>query len=157
MAGNDLENMTPKELSEHFQQLVSTHAQDIESRVAGAMDRIDGLEGTFATKFQDVTTNLAELSTKFDRLLAQLQPPRIPAPVLPAHTVQRARRVLPDQVEASGASAAPPPAARENDDDGYEADGISSTTNLLAVHAPTFATMRHVLRFAMMIMWLSLN
>ena len=64
MAGNDLEKMTPKDLAEHFQHLVSTHAQDIEEKVGGAMDRIDTLEGNFDTKLQGVTTNLAELSTQ---------------------------------------------------------------------------------------------
>jgi hypothetical protein len=69
--------MTNKELYKHFEKMVSNHFLDIETRVGSAMDRIDGLEGTFNTKFDGVTTSLTALTGKFDRLLENLQT-RIP-------------------------------------------------------------------------------
>ena len=73
--------MTNKEMQEHFEKMVADHALDTEDRIRGAMDKIDGLEVAFNAKFDDVNTTLAGLSSKFDRLLGQLQPPRIPPPV----------------------------------------------------------------------------
>ena len=70
------------------------------------MDKIEGLEGTVNTKFDDVNTTLASLSTKFDRLLAGLQQPRIPPPAVQVGIVPRAGRVLPAEPQASVASAA---------------------------------------------------
>ena len=80
MLGDKKAEMTNKEMQEHFEKMVTDHALDTEDRIRGAMDKIDGLEVAFNAKFDDVNTTLAGLSSKFDRLLGQLQPPRIPPP-----------------------------------------------------------------------------
>ena len=67
MSGDEKAEMTNKELQEHFEKMVTDHALDTEERIRVAMDKIDGLEGTVNAKFDDVNTNLAELSGKFDR------------------------------------------------------------------------------------------
>ena len=69
MSGDKHQDMTNKELQEHFEKMVADHALDTETRIRGAMDKIDGLEGTVNAKFDNVNTTLAELSGKFDRLL----------------------------------------------------------------------------------------
>ena len=38
--------------------MVSDHALDIETRICGAMDKIDGFEGTVNAKFDDVNTTV---------------------------------------------------------------------------------------------------
>ena len=86
------------------------------------MDKIEGLEGTVNTKFDDVNTTLASLSTKFDRLLARLQQPRISPPTVQVGTVPRAGRVLPTEPQASIASAAAHVAPQDEYGDGYAAD-----------------------------------
>ena len=77
MEGNDFDNMTNKELYEHFEKMVSTHAEDIEKKVGGAMEKIDELEGVFNTKFDTINTTLADFTSKVDRLLVAAQPLRI--------------------------------------------------------------------------------
>ena len=125
MAGNELDNMTNKELYEHFEKMVSTHAEDVEKKVGGAMEKIADLEGTFNTKFDNINTNLTDLTGKFDHLLEGLKPPRIPGPVLPSSEQPRARRVLREEPQGSTASAAAPVAVDgvEEEGDGYATDG----------------------------------
>ena len=72
MSGDDLDNMTNKEMYKHFEQMVSNHTQDVGTRVGSAMDRLDGLEGTFNTKFDGVNISLTDLTGKFDRFLEKL-------------------------------------------------------------------------------------
>ena len=114
--------MTNKEMQEHFEKMVTDHALDTEDRIRGAMDKIDGLEVAFNAKFDDVNTTLAGLSSKFDRLLGQLQPPRIPPPVLQGNTVPRAGRVLQEDPQGSVASAAAHAAHPDDHGAGYAAD-----------------------------------
>ena len=93
MTGNDFDKMTNKELYEHFEKMVSTHAEDVEKKVGGAMEKIDELQGAFTTKFDTINTTLDEFTSKFDRFLVAAQPFRIPCPVLQGSTQSRARRV----------------------------------------------------------------
>ena len=123
MSGDEKAEMTNKELQEHFEKMVTDHALDTEERIRVAMDKIDGLEGTVNAKFNDVNTNLAELSGKFDRLLGQLQPPRIPPPVVQGAAVPRAGRVPLQDPQASAASAAGHVVNPVEHGDGYAADG----------------------------------
>jgi hypothetical protein len=83
----DPETMTSAELHSHFTQLVGNHVQDVEKRHADTMERIEGLETSFAQ----------QLDTRFQEMMARLPPPLVaaPQPATP-QTVQhrRARRVL---------------------------------------------------------------
>ena len=72
MLVENLDNMTNKEMYKHFEKMVSNHTQDIKTRVGSAMDRLDGLEGTFNTKFDGVNISLTDLTGKFDRFLEKL-------------------------------------------------------------------------------------
>ena len=104
MSGDEMNKMTNKELYKHFEKMVSNHSLDIETRVGSAMDRLDGLEGTFNTKFDGVNTSLTDLTGKFDRLLDKLQT-RIPELFhVPGNTVSHTGRVRLE--EPGGASAA---------------------------------------------------
>ena len=67
-----MNKMTNKELYTRFEKMVSNHSLNIETWVGSAMDRLDGLEGTFNTKFDGVNTSLTDLTGKFDRLLENL-------------------------------------------------------------------------------------
>ena len=124
MAGNDFDKMTNKELYEHFEKMVSTHAEDVEKKVGGAMEKIEELEGVFNTKFDTINTTLADFTSKVDRLLVAAQPLRIQGPVLQGSTQSRARRVpLPrEEPQRSTASAAAHVAEEDAEaaDDGYE-------------------------------------
>ena len=94
MEGDEFNNMMNKELNEHFEKMVSTHAEDVEKKVGGVMEKIADLEGTFNTKFDNINTTLTDLTGKFDRLLEGFKQPRIPSLVLPSSEQPRARRVL---------------------------------------------------------------
>ena len=65
----DPDNMTPKELLDHFNKLHVGQAQDTETRYAELADKIDGIETSFAN----------QLEAKFQELLTRL-PPQAPAP-----------------------------------------------------------------------------
>ena len=111
MTGNnaavDPDNMTPKELFDHFNKLQVGQAQDTETRYAELADKIDAIETSFAN----------QLEAKFQDLLMRL-PPQAPAPPPrqnPNGQQRRARRVpLPAHV-AAGAPAFDD--AYEDDDD----------------------------------------
>ncbi|MGH2162387.1 hypothetical protein, partial [Enterococcus faecalis] len=77
---------------------------------------------TVNAQFDSVNTTLTDLSSKFERLLAGLQKPRIPAPQLHG-TIPRAGRVRPDDPHASAASVVAPAAAVDEVIDGYETEG----------------------------------
>ena len=125
MEGNELDNMTNKEMYEHFEKMVSIHAEDVENKVGGAMEKIADLEGTFNTKYDNINTTLTDLTGKFDRLLEGLKQPRIPSLVLPSSEQPRARRVLREDPHGSTASAAAHAAMddMEEEGDGYATDG----------------------------------
>ena len=89
------------------------------------MDRLNGLEGTFNTKFNGVNTSLMDLTGKFDRLLERVQA-RIPAPVLHGNTASRAGRVPREDPGASVASAAAPGIDTNLDDYETEVDNPQS-------------------------------
>ena len=40
MADDDFDNMTNKELYEHLEKMVSTHAEDVEKKVGGDMEKM---------------------------------------------------------------------------------------------------------------------
>jgi hypothetical protein len=63
----DPEKMTNAELHAHFSKLLVGHAQDVDTQLAAAMDKITRLEDTFNNK----------LDAKFQDLLS-----RLPAPAL---------------------------------------------------------------------------
>ena len=107
MSRDELYNMMNKDMYKHFEKMVSSHTQDIETQVGSAMDRLDGLEGTFNTKFDGVNTTLTDLAGKFVCLLEKLQT-RIPAPVLQVNTASRAGRVRREDPGVLAASAAAP-------------------------------------------------
>ena len=48
MSGDEKAEMTNKEMQEHFEKMVTDHALDTDERIRGAMDKIDGLEGTLS-------------------------------------------------------------------------------------------------------------
>ena len=58
MSGDEQQDMSKKEMQEYFEKMVSDHALDIETRICGAMDKIDGFEGTVNAKFDDVNTTV---------------------------------------------------------------------------------------------------
>ena len=121
MSGDEMNKMTNKELYRHFEKMVSNHSLDIETRVGSAMDRIDGLEGTFNTSFDGVNTSLTDLTGKFDRLLDKLQT-RIPELFhVPDIAGSRAGRVRLDEPGGASAASAHAPGVDANLD-GYESE-----------------------------------
>ena len=121
MSGDELDSMTNKQMYKHSEKMVSNHTQDIEIWVGSAMNRLDGLEGTFNSKFDGVNTSLTDLIGEFNRLLEKLHT-RIPTLVLRGNTATRVGRVRREDTRASAASTAAPGVNAKLDDYETEVD-----------------------------------
>ena len=103
----DPEKMTNTEMHTHFTKLVVDRAQEVDTRLVEAMEKIVGIEDSFTKKFDDILAHLPPLVPA-----APTSPPPPAANVAnAAHIVGRARRVpIPGQhsTTANGAATTDP-------------------------------------------------